>query len=231
MHLAHCQKCAVGQQESAGARRRAVAGPSRALYTLTRTGAPHCQAMLWGLRSRHKLADMWRVEATNQDRARSSRTNTSATNTGFSIDKWHGYARVRMRTYHAPKYRLSRPRCRCAGGSRACRGAPTQSRALPGADPRRASQRLVISSPRCRSRGPLERRVPAVPPYPIPAPCPTRPTGVCCRLPCSEPAPAPRLESGPCRRCLVRQRRSRWVTCWTSRLRAPRAGCRCASTP
>ena len=31
------------------------------------------------------------------------------------------------------------------------------------------------------------------------------------------PSPAPRLESGPCRRCLVRQTRSRWVTCWTSR--------------
>ena len=55
--------------------------------------------------------------------------------------------------------------------------------------------------------------------------------GVCCRLPCSEPSPAPRSESGPCRRCQVRQTRSRWVTCWTSRLRAPRAGCRCASTP
>ena len=52
----------------------------------------------------------------------------------------------------------------------------------------------------------------------------------CCRLPCSEPSPAPRSESGPCRRCLVRQTRSRWVTCWTSRLRAPRAGCRYAST-
>ena len=51
------------------------------------------------------------------------------------------------------------------------------------------------------------------------------------RLPCSEPSPAPCLESGPCRRCLVRQTRSRWVTCWTSRLRAPRAGCRCASAP
>ena len=32
-----------------------------------------------------------------------------------------------------------RPRCRYAGGGRACRGAPTQSRALPGVDPRRAS--------------------------------------------------------------------------------------------
>ena len=27
--------------------------------------------------------------------------------------------------------------------------------------------------------------------------------GVCCRLPCSEPSPAPHLESGPYRRCLV----------------------------
>ena len=48
-------------------------------------------------------------------------------------------------------------------------------------------------------------------------------------VPCSAPSPAPRLESGLCRRCLVRQTRSRWVTCWTSRWRAPRAGCRFAS--
>ena len=33
--------------------------------------------------------------------------------------------------------------------------------------------------------------------------------GVCCRLPCREPSPAPRLKSGPCRRCLVGQTRSR----------------------
>ena len=39
--------------------------------------------------------------------------------------------------------------------------------------PRRAS---TTRRPRCRSRGPLERRVPAVPPYPTPASCPTRPT-------------------------------------------------------
>ena len=82
-----------------------------------------------------------------------------------------------------------RPRCRCAGGGRACRGAPTQSRALPGVDPRRAS---TTRSPRCRSRGPLERRVPAVPPYPTPASCPTRPTTLARR--CSPRLGAPLVE-------------------------------------
>ena len=83
----------------------------------------------------------------------------------------------------------ARPRCRRAGGSRACRGAPTQSRALPGADPRRAS---TTRGSRCRSRGPLERRVPAVPPCPTPAPCPTRPTTLA-RL-CSPGLGAPLVE-------------------------------------
>ena len=84
----------------------------------------------------------------------------------------------------------SRPRCRCAGGSRACRRAPSQSRALPGSDPRRAA---TTSSPRCRSRGPLARKVPAVPPYPTPAPCPTRPTTLARR--CSPGLGAPLVES------------------------------------
>ena len=85
-----------------------------------------------------------------------------------------------------------RPQCRQAGGSRACRGAPTQSRTPPGVDPRRAS---TTRGPRCRSRGPLERRVPAVPPYLTPAPCPTRPTTLA-RL-CSPGLGAPLVECAP----------------------------------
>ena len=63
---------------------------------------------------------------------------------------------------------ISKPYVCHMAGSCACRGAPTQSR--PRVDPRRAST-IRISG--CRSRGPLERRVPAVP-YPAPAPRPAR---------------------------------------------------------
>ena len=104
-------------------------------------------------------------------------------------------------------------------------------------------QRLVVRSPRCRSRGRWNDECQQLEPYSGSVsnaphhPCaPLQPRagraagGVCCRLPCSAPSPAPRLESGPCRRCLVRQTHSRWVTCWTSRWRAPRASCRFAST-
>ena len=52
---------------------------------------------------------------------------------------------------------------------------------------RRAS---TARCPRCGSRGPLERRVPAVPPYPAPASCPTRRAG--------------RAAAGVCRRLLQR---------------------------
>ena len=82
---------------------------------------------------------------------------------------------------------------------------------IPLVDPRRAS---TTGSPRCRSRGPLERRVPAVPPYPIPTPCPARPTTLARR--CSPGLGVPLVE------CAVgwpaasrRQTRSCWVTCWT----------------
>ena len=56
----------------------------------------------------------------------------------------------------------------CGSESRLSRRA---AESLPGVDPRRAS---TTRSPRCRSRAPLERRVPPVPPYPTPVPCPMR---------------------------------------------------------
>ena len=90
-------------------------------------------------------------------------------------------------------------------------------------------QRLVVLAPEVGGRWSDECQQFLCP---TPAPCPTRPTTLArlcspglgtplveCAfgMPCSAPSPAPRLESGPCRRCLVRQTRSRWVTCWTSR--------------
>ena len=210
----------------------------RSMHTGTTTSPAHARACCPGVvsswkgrgsrllarRSARKVGSCRSSGCRAQQRRRSTPTTVAASTSLSKSLRSHEPRRslVLRRNPRLPPYsrRPPRPRCRLAGGSRACRGAPTQSRALPGVDPRRAS---TTRSPRCRSRGPLERRVPAVPPYPTPAPCPTRPTTLA-RL-CSPGLGAPLVECAvgcpaACRRQLRAWSLDHAAAAWCAR-RAP----------